>query len=219
MTLGLRKKFDTVLFDLDGTITNTFEGITRAVEYSLSSFGIAVEDRRTLTPFIGPPLFESFEKFYGFDKAKAISAVEKYREYYAEKGVYENELYDGIREVLEKLSLADIKIVLATSKPEKFAVAILEQFDILKYFSFVAGATLDKSRVEKPDIVAYALENARPCAALMVGDRKHDVEGGKANGLFTVGVTYGFGKREELEKAGADIIINKPCELTELFGL
>lgn len=217
MTLDLRKKFDTVLFDLDGTVSNTYEGITRAVKYSLESFGIT-DDRRALSVFIGPPLFESFEKYYGFDKDGAVAAVEKYREYYAEKGVYQNELYDGVKDVIEKLYSKGVRVVLATSKPEKFALKILEQFDILKYFTFVACATLDKSRVEKSAVISYALENIGPCSAVMVGDRKHDIEGGKANGLFTVGVTYGFGSRDELEKAGADIIIDKPCELLSIVS-
>ena len=208
-----------VLFDLDGTLTNPGLGITNSVMYALKKFGIEVEDRAVLYKFIGPPLLESFEKFYGLSKAESELALHYYREYFKPYGLYENEVYEGIREVLERLKEKGKKLLLATSKPEEFAKEILHHFQLEQYFDFVAGATMDEKRVKKGDVIAYALESCgitELTSVLMIGDREHDVIGAKDNGIDCVGVLYGYGDYAELEKAGAKYIIEKPEDILKL---
>lgn len=200
--------FDTVLFDLDGTLTNPGKGITNSVAYSLKKFGIEVEDKNELYKFIGPPLYESFMKYYGFSKEKAETAVSYFREYFRDTGIFENEVYEGIENLLNELRSSGRKIILATSKPEEFAKRILAHFGLDKYFDFAAGATMDSSRVKKGDVIAYALSESgcSPDNAVMIGDKMHDIQGAKENGLASIGVLFGYGSREELENAGADFI-------------
>lgn len=207
-----------IFFDLDGTLTDPGEGITKSVEYALNKYGIQVEDRTSLYKFIGPPLNDSFSEFYGFDEEKAMEAVSFYREYFGVTGLFENEVYDGIVSVLETLKEKGMHLLVATSKPEEYSVRILEKFDLIKYFDFVCGATMSGSRVKKADIIAYALESAGvkdKSEVLMVGDRHHDIDGAKINGLASMGVTYGYGDRAELEEAGADYIIDSPEEILD----
>lgn len=196
-----------ILFDLDGTLTDPKEGITKGVAHALAAFDIQVEDLDTLTPFIGPPLYASFSEFYGFDEAQIEKGVRTYREYYTDKGMWENYVYDGIPELLQHLKAAGKTILLATSKPEKVAKQILEKFELLQYFDYAAGAAMDlKDRYTKADVIAHALEmcgSPDPSDIVMVGDRKFDVEGAAPFGIETIGVTYGYGTKEELEEAGA----------------
>lgn len=200
--------YSTVLFDLDGTLTDPGLGITNSVAYALERYAIEVKDRSSLYCFIGPPLNDSFMKYYGFTPEKAMEAISVYREYFREKGIFENEVYEGIPDLLEKIRLTGRKIVLATSKPEEFALRILEHFDLVKYFDVVAGASMDEKRNKKGDVIKYALEkggfSAQDC--IMIGDREHDIFGAKENALSSIGVLYGYGSRDELEKAGADYI-------------
>lgn len=211
--------YDWLLFDLDGTLTDPFEGITRSVEYALNAFGIEVEDRRVLAPFIGPPLVESLTERYGFTMEDAVAAVAKYREYFAVKGLYENELFDGIPELLSDCRKAGYKISMATSKPTHYARIIAEHFDIARYFDAIHGSSLDGTRITKSSVVAEAIaeEHLDPSRALMIGDRRHDVEGAGKHGIRTVGVLYGYGSREEHEAAGAAYIVNDLDELRELL--
>ncbi|MBR2043087.1 MAG: HAD family hydrolase [Clostridia bacterium] len=209
-----------VLFDLDGTLTDPFEGITNSVAYSLNYYGIRVEDKRELACFIGPPLYESFEKYYGFSKNTAIEAVEKYREYYRDKGIFENRVYDGAEDLLKFLKENGLGVALATSKPEVFALRILEHFGLEKYFDVVTGATLDGSLIKKGDVVAEALKRLnvkekREC--VMVGDRSHDIIGAKENGISSVGVLFGYGSKAELKEAGADYICESLEEIKNLL--
>ena len=211
---------DYILFDLDGTLTDPFEGISNSVVYALKKYGIEVKDKSTLTSFIGPPLFDSFETYYGFTKEQAVEAVSFYREYYSTKGIFENSVYDGIVPLLQKLKGAGKKIILATSKPEKFSIKILEHFRLLEYFDIVAGATMDESRIKKSDIISYALSLGKitdKANTIMIGDREHDILGAKANGLKSVGVLYGYGDLEELKRAGADYIVKTPAEIFEII--
>ena len=210
------KDYKYILFDLDGTLTEPKEGITKSVAYALKYYGIHVEDLDTLCPFIGPPLKESFMKFYGFDDAKAEEAVEKYREYFRPHGVYENEMYEGIPELLQMLKKQGKVIVLATSKPTVFANIILEHFHLKSYFDCIVGSELDGTRVRKDEVITYALQQM--CIrdkreVVMIGDREHDILGAKANGLASIGVLYGHGNLEELQKAGADKIVETVQEL------
>ena len=211
--------YDWLLFDLDGTLTDPFEGITRSVEYALNAFGIEVEDRRVLAPFIGPPLVESLTERYGFTMEDAVAAVAKYREYFAVKGLYENELFEGIPELLSDCRKAGYKISMATSKPTQYARIIAEHFDIARYFDAIHGSSLDGTRITKSSVVAEAVaeEHLDPSRALMIGDRRHDVEGAGEHGIRTVGVLYGYGSREEHEAAGAAYIVNDLDELRELL--
>lgn len=211
--------FDNILFDLDGTLTDPFDGITDSVVYALDKFGIAVNDRKELAAFIGPPLFESFSRFYGLSDDDAVRAVAFYREYYADKGIYENVVYDGVVPLLCELKTRGKRLFVATSKPEAFSVRIIEHYGLAQYFDFIAGATFDKTRIEKADVIKYALESMRldPSVSLMVGDRKHDVIGAKRHGLKSVGVLYGYGDRAELEKAGADYIVRTPSEILSII--
>ena len=199
--------FDLILFDLDGTLTESGIGITRSVAHSLRKFGIEERDQAKLDRFVGPPLIDSYMRYYGFSREQAVLAVEYYREYYAVTGIFENRVYDGVETMLKALRDAGKTCILATSKPEHFAVQILDHFGLARYFDCVAGATMDEKRTNKADVIAYALEKAGHSGpTVMVGDRRHDIEGAKAHGLPAIGVLYGYGSREELETAGAAYI-------------
>ena len=206
--------FDLILFDLDGTLTESGIGITRSVAYALRKHGIEETDQAKLDLFVGPPLIDSFMRFYGFSKEQAVQAVADYREYYAVTGIFENRVYDGVETMLQTLRNAGKTCVLATSKPEHYAVQILEHFGLMPYFSCVAGATMDEKRTGKADVIAYALEQTgREQAAVMVGDRRHDIEGAAVHGLPAIGVLYGYGSREELEQAGAAYLAETPADI------
>jgi len=203
-------KYTTMLFDLDGTLTNPGLGITNSVAYALKKYGIDVKDRTELYKFIGPPLLNSFQDYYGFSEERAVQAVEYYREYYQKTGIYENYVYEGIPELLKELTAEGITLLVATSKPEPFARLIMEHYHLAEYFTYIAGATMDnKTRVKKADVIRYAMQN---CEAedkeklVMVGDRKHDILGAKEVGIDSIGVLFGYGDREELEQAGATYI-------------
>lgn len=208
--------YNTILFDLDGTLTDPGIGITNSVAYALAKWNIKVEDRRELYKFIGPPLLDSFAEYYGFSEEECQQAVVYYREYFRSNGIYENEVYPGVVEMLTELKNAGKKVVLATSKPEEFALIILKHFDLFKYFDFVAGATMDESRSKKSDVITYALEKSGVTDkndVIMVGDRKHDVIGAKENNLDCIGVLFGYGDREELESAGAKYIAETVADI------
>lgn len=206
-----------LLFDLDGTLTDPMVGITSSVQYALEKFGIHVRYLKELIPFIGPPLAESFQKFYGFSKEDAEKAIQYYREYYAPKGIFENEVYEGIPGMLAHLTEAGFTLLVATSKPTVFARKVLKHFGMEDYFSFVGGSELDGSRTKKAEVISYILKTCGIEAkeAIMIGDRRHDIEGGKACGLESVGVLYGYGTEQELTEAGADYIIRTVAELED----
>ena len=193
--------FEYVFFDLDGTITEPFVGITESVKYSLDKFGIAAENEE-LKGFIGPPLKDAYMKYFDFLEKDAEKAVEYYRERYREIGIFECELYDGIKELLESLS-KKARLILATSKPEIFAKRILEHFGLDKYFYLIVGASFDDSRSHKIDVLKYAIEKsgADKEKSVMIGDRVYDTESALLCGISAIGVLYGYGNREEHEKA------------------
>ncbi|MDE5965955.1 MAG: HAD family hydrolase [Lachnospiraceae bacterium] len=212
--------YHTILFDLDGTLTDPGPGITNSVSYALQKFGIRVTDRTRLYKFIGPPLNESFQEFLGFSVEESQRAVAYYREYYGEQGIYENQLYDGVEPLLEDLQAKGRKIVLATSKPEKFAVKILEHFHITNYFDFVAGSNMDGSRSKKAEVLTHALKHLEitdKSSVVMVGDREHDIFGAEQVGIDSIGVLYGYGSKEELRDAGATYIVNVPEEISDII--
>lgn len=210
-----------ILMDLDGTITNPKVGITKSVQYALRAMGILIEDLELLVKHIGPPLKSSFMEFYGFTETQALQAVEYYREYFSVTGIYENEEYQGMRELLTKLQRDGKTLIVATSKPENFARLIIKNFGLESFFTDICGGTLDDSRNEKEKVIRYALEKnhiAELSEVVMVGDRMHDVIGAKKVGIPCVGVLYGFGNRQELQEAGADYIAASVEELYEVIG-
>lgn len=208
-----------LFFDLDGTLTDPGVGITNSVAYALKKFGIDVPERESLYSFIGPPLYDSFKEHFGFSHEEAERAIVYYREYFAPIGKLENTVYEGIPALLEALKSEGKALVVATSKPEKFATEILEHFDLLKYFDRVYGATMDEKRNTKDAVIAYALGEMKlsACDVLMIGDRKYDIEGAHKNGMEAVGVLYGYGDRAEFEKEGAEYIAADVKELYELL--
>ena len=209
-----------VFFDLDGTITDSREGIINGFVYALKYYCIEVEDRKYLEKFIGPSLLDTFKNEYKFDEEQAILAVAKYREYYSEKGLKENKLYDGIKDLIIELTNNNKNVVLATAKPTVYTNEILEIHGIKQYFKFISGATLDGSRVKKADIIKYALENLKPInleECIMVGDRAYDIAGAKENNMKSIGVTYGFGSEQELKSAGANYIVHSIKELKNII--
>ncbi len=213
------KEYNSILFDLDGTLTDPKEGITKSVAHALGWFQIAVEDLDTLCKFIGPPLKDSFMEYYGFTSEDATIAIEKYRDYFEIKGIFENKVYPGIVSLLRTLKESGKQLFVATSKPEVFARRILEHFQLETYFDDIVGSELDGTRVRKGDVIAHVLEknNLRNRdKILMVGDRKHDVIGAKEQGIDCVGVLYGYGNRKELEEAGADYISKNIEELIQV---
>ena len=214
-------KYQYILFDLDGTLTDPGVGITRSVQYALEKFNMKVSDLTSLYCFIGPPLIDSFMTFYQLSKEDATLAINYYREYFSVKGMFENEVYDQIVDMLAELKRRDMKVILATSKPEFFAKQILDYFHLTPYFDFVAGSTMDETRNKKADVIQYALDTCQITQkekVLMVGDREHDVIGAKTCGIDCVGVLYGYGNREELEAAGATYIVPSVAKLRELLG-
>lgn len=213
-------KYKYILFDLDGTLTDPFEGITRSVQISLEHFGIKVTDRNELKVFIGPPLWESYMKYFGLSKEDADTAVVKYREYFSVKGLFENEVYGGIHEFLAELKAKGLKLAVATSKPAVFSQKILDKFELSQYFEFLSGSELSGERVKKADVIEYAIENMHITdrnAVLMIGDRHHDIDGAKACNVDSCGILWGYGDRNEHEMAGADYIAETLEELKALI--
>ena len=203
--------FDYIFFDLDGTLTDPAQGITNSFIHALKYFGREIPSYEELCKLIGPPLPYSFETILGFPKENVMEAVAKYREYFAAKGLFENSVYPGIPELLQTLKEKGKHLVVVTSKPEEYSIKIIDYFGLSKYFDFVCGSLMDESRSKKSEVIAYALqccglEEADKERVLMVGDRFHDIEGAKANGIKSCGVLFGYGSREELENAGANFI-------------
>ena len=226
-------RYTHIFFDLDGTLTDPGLGITKSVAYALERYGIHVDDLKTLYPFIGPPLVDSFMRYYDFTATDARDAVDVYREYFADRGIFENEVYPGIPALLARLREAGLKLVMATSKPEGFAERIAEHFGIAEYFDCIAGAAMDETRTQKWEVIEYALDRCGVTdrdAVLMVGDREHDVLGAARCGIRTLGVLYGYGSEAELTEAGAcavvptveavgDYILNQKTEENEMNDL
>lgn len=212
--------YDIILFDLDGTLTDSGLGITNSVKYALEKEGITVGDRSELFCFIGPPLVESFQKFYGFSPEKALEISHVYREYYSVKGIFENEVYDGIEQLLKKLQKSGKRIIVATSKPEIFAKQILDHFSLSQYFEYIAGSNMDETRTSKSEVIEYALKSCDITdltKVIMVGDREHDILGAKKVGTASIGVLWGYGSREELDFAGANYIAETPDEVFDII--
>lgn len=196
--------YEVVLFDLDGTLTDSKIGITKSVQYALSKFNIREDNLDNLESFIGPPLSESFQKHYGFETSQAQDAVDFYREYFSTSGMYENVVYPGIPNLLADLKSKRKELIVATSKPTVFANQILNAFNLYQYFTTVVGSHLDGTRTSKTEIIAHALSSLgepKENSTVMVGDREHDVIGAQGNAIDSIAVTYGYGSLLELQRA------------------
>lgn len=213
---------DIILFDLDGTLTDPKEGITKCVQYALAHFGIKVNDLEELMCFIGPPLIDSFQQFYDFDEKKAKEAVEKYRERFSDIGIFENGIYNGVLDLLQECKRVGKRLCLATSKPEIFAVRIIEKYGMASYFDEVVGSTLDGSINAKDEVIREVFRRLGITTEdeknhiVMVGDRKHDILGAKKCGIESIGVKFGYAEEGELEAAGADYIVETVEALKKL---
>jgi phosphoglycolate phosphatase len=211
--------YKNILFDLDGTLTDPYLGITNSVKYALKKFSITENDEEKLKLFIGPPLEKSFMEFYLFDYAKAKLAVEYYREYYSDKGIYENKLYENIPYLLKALNDNHKKCFLATSKPMKFALKILSYFSIDPYFYDVVGSNLDGTLAEKDEIIKHVLEKNHldKDESVMVGDRKFDIIGAEKNKIDAIAVLYGYGSKAELEAAKPTYFCENVRDILEII--
>ncbi len=210
-----------ILFDLDGTLTDPGLGITNSAAYALKHWGIEETDRNKLYKFIGPPLISSFEIFYGFSHEDALKALEIYREYFGEKGIFENRLLDGVREMLDQLRKMGKTLILATSKPDLYSLQIIEHYGIAEYFTFCSCATMEETRTDKAEVIEYALESCGitdRAACLMVGDREHDVNGARKCGIDVVGVLCGYGSEEELTSAGATYVVKDITDVLKIVN-
>lgn len=206
-----------ILFDLDGTLTDSGEGIINCAALALKHFGLPIPDRETMRVFVGPPLHETFVKF-GVPEDKTEEAIAVYRSRYIPIGKFENTPYDGIREMLEKLVAHGHKLFVATSKPETTSVEILEHFDLAKYFTQICGATSDRSRSSKEAVIAYLLEqNGTTDNMIMVGDTVYDIVGAAAHGIPAIGVSWGFGNVDDMLEAGAIGIANSVETLYQML--
>ena len=208
---------ETVLFDLDGTLTDSGLGITKGVQYALGQLGYDVPPRESLFSFIGPPLHKSFQRHCGVDEAGAAEAVRQFRVYYNEMGgILENEVYPGVRELLRDLRAAGKRLMVATSKPQAAAEKVMRHFGLDEFVPEIIGGT-DDTRNTKGKVIAYALREygVDPTTAVMVGDREHDILGAAENNLPAIGITWGYGDRAELETAGAEAVFDTPAETVQ----
>lgn len=213
------KNFGTILFDLDGTLTDSAIGILNCVKHALKKMGRELPDC-DLNKFVGPPLYYSFSEFCGMNNEDTLEAVRLYRERYKDTGLFENRVYDGVPEMLERLKTAEKRLAVATSKPDVFAVRILERFGILKYFDFVGGASIDGVRNNKDEVIIHTLNNLHISdteSLLMVGDRKHDIEGAHNLGIKCLAVLYGYGNEDEFKRYKADYIAASPEEAADMI--
>lgn len=216
-------KYKIALFDLDGTLTDPKEGITNCVQYALDSYGLYHQPMSTLLKFIGPPLTDSFMEYYGFDEKKAWEAIGKYRERFKDIGIFENRLFEGTRQMLENLKDQGVILCVASSKPEEFVERILVHFEIRAYFDIVRGSLMNGVRVKKDEVIQSVLDelgNIAPDYTLgdiiMVGDRLHDIVGAQKIGVDSLGVSFGYGGRDELETYHATYIADT---MEEIVGI
>ena len=212
-------EYELILFDLDGTLTDPESGLIKSFSYALSRMGVDCSDTEGLKCFIGPPLYDEWQKVYGFSPEEAGRALDYFHEYFEVDGWCDNVMYDGIPALLSGLRAAGKRIALATSKPEEMSKEIMEKFELAQYFEKICGATLDGSRSHKADVIAYLLQQVGDIRqAVMVGDTEFDVIGAAAHGIPAIGVSWGYGKVESMEKAGAIAIAHSMEEMVELLN-
>lgn len=207
-----------IFFDLDGTITDSAPGITNSIIYARKKWGLEPGTNADYYKFIGPPMPQSYEEFWGFSHEDAVRFLEDYREYFSVRGLFENDVYPGIPELLSDLRAAGKALYIATTKPTAFSERIAEHFGFAKYFDMISGSDMKRDN-SKYDVIRHARDACHTdmSDAVMVGDKAHDVEGAHAHGIPCIGVTWGFGGRDELEAAGADFIVDSADELRKLL--
>ena len=206
-------RYDTALFDLDGTLTDSAEGIIRSARYALEQMKWEIPSDEVLARFLGPPLIVSFQEQCGMNKEQAAEATRIFRVRYTDTGLFENRPYDGIIEMLERLKKAGIRLATATSKPEDYAVRILTKFGLIDYFDFIGAATFDESRHDKIAVLGYTLDKLGikdKSKVIMVGDRSNDIDGAHRFGLECIAVRYGYGNDDEFKAHSADYIVDTP---------
>lgn len=215
------KQYKHLLFDLDGTIIDPKVGITKSVQYALAKMGIQIDQLDLLEKFIGPPLRESFSYDYGYNPEETEKAVSYFREYYQEKGVFELKVYEGIQQLFEALINNGYKLYLATSKPELFAKQILDHLNLSRFFTFITGSTMDKSREKKADVIAHIFNQKElginKNEAIMIGDKKHDLIGANHHNIDSIAVSYGYGSIEELKKEDPTFLVDSVTEIGVVF--
>lgn len=207
-----------ILFDLDGTLTDSAPGIINCYRHALNVMGF--DEPKDIMRAVGPPLYDSFAELCGMNSEQVQEAVRVYRQRYADTGLFENNVYEGIPEMLKRLKDSGIKLCVATSKPEVFAVKILEKFGLAEFFDVIGGADINGTRNAKQEVIEYVLSRAEitnRTDVLMVGDRSHDIIGAKQCGLPCMAVLWGYGSREEFEQHEADIIVNTPQEAADII--
>ncbi len=210
--------FDTLLFDLDGTLTDSTEGIVRCLEYALERMGFDIPE--DTNKFLGPPLYRSFAEFCGMNEEQVNEAVRIFRERYSTVGLFENRVYEGVPEMLKRLRDGGKRIMVATSKPEVYAMRIFDRFGLSQFFEIVGGANINGTRNDKDEVIEYVLEKAGisdRSSVLMIGDRRQDVLGAHKTGLKCMGILWGFGSIEELTEAGADFIAETPVKAADML--
>ena len=213
-------KYNYLLFDLDGTLTDPMIGITKSVAYSLKRMRHMDVPLEELTRFIGPPLKNSYMDYYGFTEEESDEAIELFRDYFKDTGIYENELYPGIKELLGDLKKSGKALCVATSKPTVFAKQIMTHFGLEEYFTYVYGSNLDGTRTKKAEVIVAVLDKIGiedRAEVIMIGDREHDIKGAKEERIDSIGVEYGYGNYEELNNAGADHIVSSVEALRALL--
>lgn len=220
----MKNNFKYILFDLDGTLTDSGLGIINSVKYALKHFNIEAESDEELRKFVGPPLRESYMKLYNFTESQADEGLKVFREYFEKQGMFENAVYEHIEAVLKELKRSGKVLIIATSKPEVYSIKILKHFNLDKYFNIIAGSDFEETRVKKADIIKYALGQLKEADkdfskndCVMIGDREHDIIGAKENGIKSIGVLYGYGDVIELTQARADYIAKEPKDLLNLL--
>lgn len=217
-------RYDVVLFDLDGTLTDSAPGILNCIRYALESMGIDSPPDEQMRPFLGPPLVDTFGEHFGLSDADISIAIERYRERYHDVGLFENEVYGGVEEMLDTVRAGGSVLAVATSKPTYSATRILEHFGLASRFAFIGGADLDGTRQRKNEVIAHTLAELTDLGAyapsssiVMVGDREHDADGARHHDLDCIGVLWGYGSAEELMRAGTIALADDPAELTGLL--
>ena len=215
-----QKKYHTIIFDVDGTLLDSYPGITKGAQYALKHFGVDIEDASQLKHFVGPPLEETFYKDFGFEGETLHAIIDKFREYFQSEGFKQQSPYPGTIELVKELCKIGVKVAIATSKPEKFAKIIIGGYGILDCFSGFAGSTLDRSRVHKNDVLEHLIRELNDKdldGMLMVGDREHDLMAAQKCGIDSVGVLYGYGSREELEEYNPTFLADDVVSLREFI--
>jgi phosphoglycolate phosphatase len=216
-----KKSYETLIFDFDGTISQSEEGITKSVRYALESFDMQVTDLSSLAFCVGPPLTECFSDHFGFDERQTLQAIEKFREYYRKSGIHQQKLYEGMADAVTHFYKQSKTLAIATCKPTKFAKIALERYGLLSYFDIVSGIKFDNKKSSKDDVLAFALESLGDIdkeKTVMIGDRSHDILSAKKFGIDSIGVLYGYGGDGELEACEPTHIVKTVSELRTLLS-